>query len=149
MTLLHVIRHTHKMFNTSKSGGTHSHTQNMIYTDVYPHTDSHTNLRHLCGLLRPTMLNSSRLSASHNPLCLQDCDVSDASWFSGLLWSSDCWRPSFQQQWQTVLSTALILGFYDLMVWLFQGQVNVDEVVMWAWIKWCNTNIHLDFCVCV
>lgn len=88
--------HIHILNVKQEKQSTHTHwqpkaTQSKVWhTRIQIHT--HTNLWHLCGLLKSTMLNSSRLYASHNPLCSRGCDVSDASRLSALLWSSDCWR---------------------------------------------------------
>lgn len=62
---------------------THKATQNMINTNAYTQISGI-----FCGLLKPTMLDCSRLYASHNPLCVKGGDVSGASWFSVLVVAS-------------------------------------------------------------
>lgn len=122
MTLLHVIRFAHKMFNTSKESAHAQTAQNMMHTNIYTQ---------ISGIFVGSRRRQrSLLCASHNPLCLRVGDVSDASWFSALVWLS---LLTLSNNNDNLCCSLVTLGVCDLIVWLGQGKVSVGA--HWPWYE--------------
>lgn len=121
MTRHHTQTHTHTLtkclLQEKESSQTYIPQSHKEYATLKCTHKKNTNLQHPCGVSKPTMWNSSRLCASHSPLCLRVCDVSDASWFSVLLWL----LAFSKQQWHCVPSGALNTSF-DCLTWSVWGQ---------------------------
>lgn len=88
--------------------------QNTMHTNIYTQISGIFvgSRRRQCSLL----------CASHNPLCSRVGDVSDASWFSALVWLS---LLTLSNNNDNLCCSLLILGMCDLIVWLGHGKVSV------------------------